>query len=925
MTRFYFVVFLVAGLLTSSAQPIQAQQANPTISGDFRGLRFEEFARRVEAQTPYRFYFKAATLDTVTVHVQADNVRLLALLSQVFAHTTLQFAIDEATNRVFVTPERPLQTQVPKGIFQTLPPGTAPAPDLANAPARPSGPPATGTSEFRVYEIGPRQATPTGGRATLTGTVRTGGVGSAPVLGAAVFIDSPNIGTATDKLGNYSLMIPVGRHNLNIRGLGIRSTRRQIWVHGDGRLDLEVLTDATSLTEVVVQGQKDRNVRGMQMGVQKLDIKQIKQIPTVFGESDLLRVVTALPGVKTIGEGSTGFSVRGGGTDQNLVLFNGATIYNPAHLFGFFSAFNPDMVQSVELYKSAIPARYGGRLASVLDIVGREGSRKKFGASGGIGLLTSRLALEGPLANGKGSFLVSGRTSYSDWLLKKVPSPTLKNSAASFYDLSAYLTYDFNPHNSLSATGYLSHDRFRLASDTVYEYRNVAASLKWKHDFNDKFYGTLLGTTSHYDFNLATTRNEFSASTFAYSLNQSSVQADLSYQVHPKHTLDFGASSLLYNTAPGDQLPSGEKSLLLPTNIQHERALESAVYASERFDVSPRFSVQAGLRYSFYQALGPRAVSEYIPGISRSESTITGTTTYGKNQVFAHYNGPEWRLSGKFELTDNSSVKASYNRMRQYIHQLSNTTVVSPTDTWKLSDGYIRPQVGDQVSLGYYHNFKHNTIEFSVETYYKKIHDFLDYKSGAVLLLNPRLETDLVNAEGKAYGVEVLLRKNTGKINGWLSYTYARSLVQVNTATDVVNGGAWYASNYDKPHDVTLVGNYRFSQRFSASLNMNYSTGRPITLPLAKYYIDNALRVYYSDRNAYRVPDYYRMDFALNIEGSHKIKKLAHSSWTISIYNVTGRRNPYSVYFQTVNGQLKGYKLSIFGEPIPTVTYNFRF
>ncbi|RZK91571.1 MAG: TonB-dependent receptor, partial [Hymenobacter sp.] len=369
MPRFYFVLFLVAGLLAGSTQATQAQQNNPTINGDFRGLRFEEFARRVEAQTPYRFYFKSKTLDTVTVHVQADNVRLLALLSQVFAHTTLQFAIDEATSRVFITPERPLQTQVPNAIFQRLPPGATPTPDVANAPIRPSGPPATGTSEFRVYEIGPRQATPAGGRATLTGTVRTAGVGSAPALGVAVFIDSPNIGTATDKLGNYSLTIPVGRHNLNIRGLGIRSTRRQIWVHGDGRLDLEVLTDATSLNEVVVQGQKDRNVRSMQMGVQKLDIKQIKQIPTVFGESDLLRVVTALPGVKTIGEGSTGFSVRGGGTDQNLVLFNGATIYNPAHLFGFFSAFNPDMVQSVELYKSAIPARYGGRLASVLDIV----------------------------------------------------------------------------------------------------------------------------------------------------------------------------------------------------------------------------------------------------------------------------------------------------------------------------------------------------------------------------------------------------------------------------------------------------------------------------------------------------------------------------------------------------------------------------
>ena len=925
MPRFYFALFLAAGLL-AGARPGRAQQSppGPTITGDFRGLRFEQFAQQVEAQTPYRFYYKAATLDTVTVHVQANATRLLPLLAEVFAHSTLQFAIDEATGRVFVTPERPLQTQVPAGIYEALPAGaTAPAaPDLAGTPARAAGPPATGTSEFRLYEIGQRP-TAANGRATLSGTVRTDK--GEPAIGIAVFVDAPNVGTTTDRLGAYALTLPVGRYNLNIRGLGIRSTRRQIVLRGDGRLDLEVSADVTSLREVVVQGQKDKNVRGMQMGVQKLDIKQIKQIPTVFGESDLLRVVTALPGVKTIGEGSTGFSVRGGGTDQNLVLFNGATIYNPAHLFGFFSAFNPDMVQSVELYKSAIPARYGGRLSSVLDIVGREGSRKKFGASGGIGLLTSRLALEGPLANGKGSFLVSGRTSYSDWLLKKVPSPTLKNSAASFYDLSAYLTYDLDKHNSLAATGYLSHDRFRLASDTVYQYRNVAASLKWKHDFTDQFYGTLLGSTSHYDFDLATTRNAFSASTFAYSLNQTMLQADLSYAAHPKHTIDFGASSLLYNIAPGDQRPSGEQSLLLTTNIQHERALESAVYASERFDVSPRFSVQLGLRYSLYQALGPRTVADYIPGLSRSENTRTGSTTYDKNQVLAHYGGPEWRTSAKFELTDNSSLKASYNRMRQYIHQLSNTTVISPTDTWKLSDNYIRPQVGDQVSVGYYHNFKHNTIEFSAEAYYKKTQDFLDYKSGAILLLNPHLETDLVNAKGKAYGIELLLRKNTGKINGWLSYTYARSLVQTNTGTDVINNGAWYPSNYDKPHDVTLVGNYRFSQRFSASLNFNYTTGRPITLPLAKYYIDNALRVYYSDRNAYRIPDYYRIDFALNIEGNHKIQKLAHSSWTISVYNLTGRRNPYSVYFQTVNGQLKGYKLSIFGEPIPTVTYNFRF
>jgi hypothetical protein len=923
MPRFYLFWVVLCGLLLGTFGS-WAQQAGPTISGDFNNLRFEQFAQRVEAQTPYRFYFDPAALDTVTVHVQANGQPLVAVLQQIFAHSALHFALDAATSRVFITPDYPLQTQLPTGFFEaTAPLGAPTAPPVSQAPGRANQPTQVGTSEFRVYEIGPRQAAPAGGRATLVGTVRL--TSGEPAVGVAVYVESPNIGTTTDKQGAYSLTLPAGRYNLSIRGLGVRTTRRQIWVHTNGRFDLQVASDATSLREVVVQGQKDGNVRGMQMGVEKLDIKIIKQVPTVFGESDLLRVVTALPGVKTIGEGSTGFSVRGGGTDQNLVLFNGATIYNPAHLFGFFSAFNPDAVQSVELYKSAIPVRYGGRLASVLEIEGREGSRTKFGGAGGIGLLTSRLELEGPLGHGKGSFLVSGRTSYSDWLLHQVPSPTLKNSAASFYDLSAHLVYDLGAKNSLAATGYLSHDRFRLASDTIYEYRNTAASLKWKHTFGPKLASTVTGAYSRYAFNLKTTRNEFSASTFDYSIDQASVQADASLLASPKHTIDFGASSLLYNTAPGDQQPLGEKSLLLPTLIQRERAVESAVYAADRFDISPRFAVVLGLRYSFFQALGPRQVNEYLPGISRSESTITGTTAYGSGQVLAHYGGPEWRASAKYELTANSSIKASYNRTRQYIHQLTNTTVVSPTDSWKLSDRYIRPQVGDQVALGYYHNFKRNTIEFSVEGYYKRIQDFLDYKSGAVLLLNPHLETDVVNANGRAYGVEVMVRKNVGKVNGWLSYTYARSLVQVNTATDVVNNGNWYPSNYDKPHDVTLVGNYRFSRRFSTSLNFNYSTGRPITLPLAKYYIDNALRVYYSDRNAYRVPDYYRVDLALNMEGNHKIKKLAHSSWTISIYNLTGRKNPYSVYFQTVAGQIRGYKLSIFGQPIPTLTYNFKF
>ncbi len=922
LTRYLYPV-LVLGLLTGPLASY-GQQPGALISGDFRRLSFEQFVRQIEATTPYHFYFKPGTVDSLVVDVQVTSQPLAAVLQQVLRPTRLHFAID-AANRVYVTTGAPIQVELPADMFQAPLPGAAPrSSPTPSAPSPQDKQPLAGTSEFKVYAIGPRQALAPGGKATLTGRVQTTKSGE-PVIGAAVYVDVPPIGVTTDQAGHYALTLPVGRHNVYIRGLGIKLTKRQIMLYADGRLDIEVPTDATTLKEVVVQGEQTRNISSLRMGVEKLDIKTIKAVPTAFGEADILRVVLMLPGVKSIGEGNTGMSVRGGGTDQNLVLFNDAVIYNPSHLFGFFSAFNPDMLNSVELYKSSVPARYGGRLASVLDVTTREGNRKQFAGAGGIGLLTSRLTLEGPLAKGKGSFIVGGRSSYSDWLLQRVPDASLRKSSASFYDVSTQLNYDLNAHNSLSATGYYSRDRFRLASDTTYRYASIAASAKWKHTFSSKFYGVFTGTYSQYDYSLASARNPTTASNFAYRLAQKGVNADFTYYHSTRHTLDFGGSALLYDIAPGRLVPAGDSSLVIGNTLQAEKGLESAIYLADRFEVSPRFSVYAGLRYSLFNALGPRLVNDYLPGASRTENTITGTTSYGSGQVLATYHGPEGRLSAKYMLTDNSSVKASYNRMRQYIHQLSNTTTVSPIDSWKLSDSNIRPQVGDQVSAGYYRNFKRNTIETSVEVYYKVMHDFLDYKSGANLFLNPHIETEVVNAQGRAYGVELLVRKNEGKINGWLSYTYSRSLARVNTGTELINGGRYYPSNYDKPHDVTLVGNYRFSKRFNVSLNFNYSTGRPITLPLAKYYIDNTLRVYYSDRNAYRVPDYYRADLAVNFEGNHKVKKLAHSSWTLAVYNLTGRKNPYSVYFLSQNGQVNGYQLSIFGQPIPSITYNFRF
>ncbi|WP_223648441.1 TonB-dependent receptor [Hymenobacter psoromatis] len=913
--RLGFLLILLSGALRG-----YGQQAGPPISGQFERVRFAEFARRVEAATPYRFFYDAADVDSLTISLNATGQPLAEVLGQALAGSKLQFAVD-AARHVFISTAPAIQTALPPGYF------TAPAPDVAagrpEEPAAGAGAPSR-PAATRLYEVGRGQAAPAGGRATLTGRVRDARTGE-PVVGAAVFVEGPVIGTATDQFGAYALTLPVGRYTVNVRGIGLRNARRQVQLFASGPLDVEVEQDITPLKEVVVIGGQDQNVSSTRMGVEKLDIKQIKQLPSVFGEADVLRAVLLLPGVKSIGEGSTGFSVRGGNTDQNLVLFNDATIYNPAHLFGFFSAFNPDAVKSVELYKSAIPAKYGGRLASVLDVETREGNRKKLASSAGIGPLTSRLTLEGPLVKDKGSFLVGGRTSYSDWLLHLAPDASLKKSAASFYDLNAHLSYDLDARNSLYATGYVSRDHFRLASDTTFEYRNTAASVKWQHGFSSQLAGVLTGTYSRYALSNSSDQNPVSASRFAYALNQTGLRADLTYYRDARHTVTFGGSSTLYRIAPGERVPLGDNSLTKTDVLGREQGLESALYAADHWDATPRLALDLGLRYSLYNALGPGLVNSYLPNVSRSESTITGVTNYGSNQIIQTYQGPEYRLAARYALTPSSSLKASAGRTRQYIHQLSNTAAMSPTDTWKLSGRYLRPQVGDQFALGYYRNFRQNTIEASVEGYFKTTRDFVDYKSGAVLILNHHIETDVLNARGRAYGVEFLLRKSTGRLNGWLSYTYARTLVQVNTATDQVNGGRYYPGNYDKPHEATLVGNYRFSRRFSTSMNVNYSTGRPITLPLAKYYVNNTLRLLYSDRNAYRVPDYFRVDMSLNIEGNHKIHKPFHSSWTVGVYNLTGRQNPYSVYYKSQNGTINGYQLSIFGSPIPTVTYNVRF
>jgi hypothetical protein len=903
--------------------PLLAHGQTSKISGNFNGS-FQKFVSDVEAQTPYHFYYNPQATDSLLVQANIQNQPLDEVLRELFKGTDFRFAID-ADNNIYVTVEREILATLPDDFF-------------GDGSSRQQ----TKTTDFdyslyekrekerkiaetRLYSIGIKSAN-LQGNASVAGYVRDAATGS-PVVGASVYIENPMIGVATDQFGYYTLTLPKGRHELHIQSIGMKTTSRQIMLYSDGKFNIELDEEVTPLKEVVVQSERDVRVSGLQMGVEKLDIKTMKQMPLALGETDIMKVVLTLPGVQTVGEGTVGLNVRGGATNQNLILFNDATIYNPSHLFGFFSTFNPDVLNTVELYKSGITAEYGGRLSSVLDVTSREGNLKKFAGSGGISPITGRLSFEGPIIKDKFSFLIGARSTYSDWILGRLNTKALRNSEASFYDVNAHLSYKVNDKNNFYLSAYASKDKFKLNSDTLYEYSDRNISFKWKHVFNNKIYGVFTTGYSKYDYSITSDINPAEAFNMKFYIQQTNAKLDVSYFPNSRHTIHTGIGSTLYDLAPGNMQPYGNESIVAPDKLQNEQALESAIYIGDQFELSPKLGLYAGVRYSFYQFLGPKDVYTYLADVPREESSIQDTLRYSSGKTIATHHGPEPRLSLRYAFSRNTSVKISYNRMRQYIQMLSNTTAIAPTDIWKLSDNYIQPQIGDQYSVGFYKNLKGGLLEFSTEAYYKTMKNSVDFKNSAILLLNHHIETDVVNATGYAYGVELLLKKAAGKLNGWISYTYSRSLLKTQSmhSSETVNKGKYYPSSYDKPHAVNFIGNYKFSRRFNFSLNMTYSTGRPITLPLAKYDLGGNPRLFYSERNQYRIPDYFRMDVSINIEGNHKIRKLAHSSWTLAIYNVTGRENAYSVYFTSKNNVINGYKLSIFGRPIPTITYNFKF
>jgi outer membrane receptor for ferrienterochelin and colicin len=690
----------------------------------------------------------------------------------------------------------------------------------------------------------------------------------------------------------------------------------------------ESIADDHELAEIVVVSGRQSAVKSTMMGSEKFKPQLLKNIPSAFGESDIMKMVLTLPGITTVGEASSGYNVRGGATDQNLILYNGGTVYNPSHLFGLFTSFNSDAVEDVELFKSSIPVEYGGRISSVLKVTSKEANMQKLTGSASIGVLTSKANLEIPIVKDHVSLLLNGRTTYSDWILKHLPKKSgYRNGTANFYDLGGVLTWKINNMHRFKVYGYWSYDKFSFSSDDNYGYQNRNFSVEWRSILNEKITATLSAGLDHYDYFNEDRATPTMAARLSFGIDQTWGKLHFRHRLTEKQVFSYGLSVQHYNVQAGKYEPLGEESRIRTNQLEKEKAWESAAYIDYEHSFNDRLSVSAGLRYSMFNAMGPRDVNFYSDGELPSEETLLETCH--ETGVIKTYHAPEIRLSTRYALMENLSLKAGFNTMHQYIHKVSNTSIMSPTDIWKLSDLNIKPQNGWQLAAGIYYETDDKAYELSAEAYYKHIGDYLNYRSSAVLLMNPHLETDVISTEGKAYGVELQAKKPLGKLNGWVSYTFSRSLLRQDDKRVAVplNDGDWYPLEYDRPHEVKAVLNFKFTERYSLSSNFDYATGRPTTLPAGKYFNSYSQRYmpYYTDRNKYRIPDYMRLDLAFNIEPTHRLTSFLHTSFSIGVYNVLARKNAYNIYYVTEGNEIKGYKLSVFGTAIPYVSLNIRF
>lgn len=748
-------------------------------------------------------------------------------------------------------------------------------------------------------------------RFTLSGSVKNAETGEALIGANIVVKELPGVGTSSNAYGFYSLTLPKGRYTFLVQFLSFKVKTDSLVLDHDVTMNFELTPEPIKLQEVVVTGERtDKNVTSTEMSSNKLEVREVQAIPVLLGEKDILKTIQLFPGIKSAGEGSTGFYARGGGVDQNLIVLDEAPVYNSAHLLGFLSVFNSDAIKDVKVMTGGIPAEYGGRLSSVLDIRTNDGNMKEFGGTGGIGLLASRLTLEGPIVKDRGSFIVSARRTYADLFLKLSRDTTINRASLYFYDLNTKVNYELSEKDRVFISGYFGRDNFNYPNTFGFNWGNATATARWNHIFGDHLFSNTSFIFSNYDYgnNVGAGTSEFQITSGIRDLN---AKADFEYFTNDQNTVKFGVNSIYHTFLPGN-VTAGSTSFTNSLALEHRYALESAAYASDELAVIPGLKLNYGLRYSLFNLLGPGHTYTYGEG-----GNPLDTASYGAGHVIATYSGLEPRLSMNMIVDETSSIKASYTRTAQYLHLLSNSTTTNPSDLWVPSSNNVKPQYADQVAVGYFRNFQNNGFEASLELYYKNMQNLIDYKNGADLQLNPAVEALLEFGRGWSYGAELLIRKRYGPLSGWLGYTLSKTEEKFAQ----INNGNPFPARQDRTHDISLVAIYDYSTTWTFSAAWVYNTGNAVTFPSGNYWVDGRLVPYYTERNGYRMPAYHRLDLSATWTLGPR------SNLSFSLYNAYNRLNPYAINFrQDPNDPNRTQAVqTTFFPIIPSVTYNFKF
>ena len=752
-------------------------------------------------------------------------------------------------------------------------------------------------------------------RYTVSGTIRDKKTGEILIGASVSLLEIPRSGIISNAYGFYSISAVPGKYTLIVSFSGFQPDSLPIRLSRNILLPVELGVGGGELAEVVVSAQKrNENVTRPLMGVQKLTTNEIKNIPVLFGEKDVLKTIQLLPGIQSAGEGNSGFYVRGGGADQNLILLDEATVYNPSHLLGFFSTFNSDAIKDITVYKGGMPAEYGGRLASVVDIKMNDGNDKDYHLGGGLGIISSRLNAEGPIVKDKGSFSISARRTYADLFLKLSRDSSVNDNSLYFYDLNVKANYKIDENNRVYLSGYFGRDNLGFGKTFGIDYGNATGTARWNHVFNSRLFSntSLIYSDYSYKIRINSSNNDIDITSDIRDLN---LKEDLQYYIDADNKINFGFSAIHHTISPGI-ISATESSSYNSLNLQHKYSLENALYISHEWSPTGKLHFNYGLRATTFTVLGPGVFYTYD-----SAGNVKDQTNYGSGAVVKNYFNAEPRLSLSCQLNDESSVKVSYNRNTQVLHLLSNSTTANPTDLWIPSSNNVKPEIADQESVGYFRNFKDNRYEFSVEMYYKSMQNQIDYKNGAQLIANENVESQLLFGKGRAYGLELFFKKKVGKFTGWVSYTLSRTELKI----DGINSDGWYPAKQDRTHDISLVGIYQASKKWTLSSTFIYYTGNAVTFPSGKYQVAGQTAFYYPERNSYRMPAYNRMDVAATLQGK-KTKKF-ESSWTFSVYNLYGRENAYSIVFQndpSDPSRTQALQYSLF-RWVPSVTYNFKF